>query len=103
MAFYNENTLNVLDIMVLQIPCYVPNASIDFTGSPFEIASHYFNLTYLFSCSEPIKGYSQIDCANTSYLRFSDLKASNSCGSVFQMPIEEVEPNDFKGNLSQEM
>jgi len=101
-AFLDGRSLRVLDVLIHQSPCYLPNASLDFTGSPFKIASPYSNLTYLLNCSEPINDYSQIDCANTSYLGFNDSKASNRCMSVFQVPVQEVKPSEFTGNMSQE-
>lgn len=101
MAFYNENTLNVLDVMVRKSSCYLPDASVDFTGSPFELVSPYSNLTYLLNCSKPIKNYSQIDCNSTSYLGINYTKAPKLCSSSFQVPIEKIEPGDFTGNPTQ--
>jgi hypothetical protein len=102
-TFYNQNTMNVLDVMVRQSPCYLPNASVDFTGSPFKIVSPYSNLTYLHNCSKHVKGYSQIDCANASYLGVNNSQTPSICRSAFQVPIQKVEPSYFTANLSQEI
>lgn len=105
MAFYNENTLQVVDARFAKNPCYHPNASLDFTGSPFQIASRYSNLTYWLNCStKPINDYSQVPCEKSSYMGFSDSKAAkNSCSSVFQVPVLEVDSSDLTGNMTQEI
>ena len=94
--------LDAIEVSLFPL-CYLSNASLDFTASPFEIASPYSNLTYLLKCSAPINDYSQIDCANATYLGLNDSKASKTCTWVFHAPIQDVEPTDFTGTLSQEI
>ncbi|XP_057856286.2 LOW QUALITY PROTEIN: LEAF RUST 10 DISEASE-RESISTANCE LOCUS RECEPTOR-LIKE PROTEIN KINASE-like 1.2 [Cryptomeria japonica] len=104
---YPEQSIQIVDEAALSTYCYLPNATLTISGSPFRLLPH--STLYLFiHCQKQVRNFSQINCSTDSYLAFSDddikanwssYKKNRRCESVSEIPTRLLEAIDYSTRL----